>query len=584
MQLPPTSSMPSDTPRGGSNLNLMLLIGGGVVALILIAVGAMVLFGSFNQRPNTIPQILAGDTQMYAAITPNLSDLPNIDRLRKAFPELMDYQNDADFNEQLKEELGVTFNEDITPWLGTEMAFTISGIPYEEVFNQETLQSGSPPDIEDDIKVLLVLSARDVKAAQAFLDKQRTYREGQGDQFTSSTTEKVTIYTQEGEDIDPLSAFALVGDKVIFANDASLISAIVTRDPNGKDTLAANAQFQQVFAALPADRIGFIFVNGQPLGQALLANSDQFVADMSDAAAEQLLDQLDSLKAFQGVGFSISVLADGVAFDALSVFDRAGLSQATADQIKEAGDPVSPERVANVSGDALLALSFRLPTTFGEQIQTAIENDPMTAEQVVMMEEQLNISLQDDLLSWLQGEGTFVLLPGETIAGMPMPISGYFAFKSNDPAAAEAGMTKIIAAIDEMSGGELGLHDEDIGGVTWQAVGVGGETAGGYTFNNDELIIGIGVKTLEAAVDPATTIAENTAYQTGVKVIPNPNGGFIFVNLPAALSTAEEQMLISDEETMQRLEPFKAIVAGGAPGMSDKGVSYGRLFFVISAE
>ncbi|WP_129629602.1 DUF3352 domain-containing protein [Candidatus Oscillochloris fontis] len=580
MDLPPVSPLPSDTPKPK---NMLFLIGGGLLALLLIAVGATALVLQLTgNRSNSIPQLVAGDTQVYAAITPNLNDLPNIDRLRQAFPELMDYQNEAAFNENMKEEWGVTFKDDIAPWIGTEVGIAISGIPIDQILNFEALSMGETPDVQQDIKAVILIAARDEKAAQAFLDKLRQFREGKGEQFTSTEVGGITIYTQASDDT-PGAAFALVRGHVIFASNTDLISAVISRDPSGKETLAANPRFQQVLAALSPDRIGFIFVNGQPIADGIMANSEQLVADMPEASANQLLDQLESMKALQGVGFSISVLADGVAFDALSVFDPNGLSQATRDQLKDATTPVSADRVANVSGDALVAISFRIPPTYAEQIRQAIEGDPDIADQVAMYEEELGLDLNRDLLDWFQGEGSIVLLPGEDLMGMPSPVTGYFAIKPSDRAAAEEGMNRIIEAVDTMSGGELGLTDAEIGGVSWSAFSPQGETIGGYGFVGDDLVIAFGERALESAAAPTSTLSSNTAYQTSAKALPNPHGGMIFVNLPEVIAVAEEFGGISDPETTDRLAPFKAITAGGVPGMNDKGVAFGRLFLAISA-
>ncbi len=582
MDLPPVSPLPSDTPKPK---NMMLLIGGGVVALLLIAVGAAALILQLtSNRSNTIPQLVAGDTQVYAAITPNLNDLPNIDRLRQAFPELMDYQQSETFNAEMKEEWGVTFQEDIAPWIGAEVGIAVSGMPIDEFFDVEALSMGDTPDVdEEDVKAVILLATRDEKAAQAFLDKQRQYRESKGEQFTSTETGGITIYTQEGDDT-PGAAFALVRGHVVFASSADLISAIITRDPSGNETLAANPRFQRVLAALSPDRIGFIFVNGQPIADGIMANSEQMVADLPEATANDLLDQLESVKALQGIGFSFSVLADGVAFDALAAFDPNGLSQATRDQLKDASTPVSGDRVANVSGDALMAISFRIPPSVADQIRDTIESDPEIADQVAAFEQQMDIDLNRDLLDWFQGEASIVLLPGEDMMGSPMPVTGYFAIKPNDRGAAEDGMNRLIAGLEMMSGGELGLTDEEVGGVTWSAFSPEGQALGGYGFVGDDLVIAFGNRAMESAAAPASALSSNAAYQASTKVLPNPNGGVVFVNLVEVMALAEEFGGIDDPEVMDRLEPFKAITAGGMPGMNDKGVSFGRLFLVISAQ
>ncbi|NNJ12312.1 DUF3352 domain-containing protein [Chloroflexales bacterium ZM16-3] len=585
MQLPPSDTIPSATAPEGGNRRILLLIGGGVAALLVIAIGVGILaWQLLGRRPNSIPQLLAGDTQIYAAITPNLSDLPNIDRLRKAFPEAMDYQNNATTNDQMKELMGVTFNDDIAPWIGTEMAAAASGLPFDQMFDPGGAGSLDSAEITDQAQVILVLTSRDEKAAQAFLDKQRLYREGQGQQFTSSEAQGATIYAQQGGDPSPIAAFGIVRGNVIFATGPDLIAGIAARDPNGKDTLAASAHFQQVLAALSPDRLGFVFIDGAPIARSLQANSDQVIGQLQGDAASQLRDQLKSVDALQGVGFSLSVLADGVAFDALASFDRAGLAQATLDQLSEASAPVSAERIGRISTDTLAAFSFRLPSTFGKQFRDGIDSVPGVDEQIAGFEQQTGLDLDRDLLSWLQGEATIVLLPGEEIMGSATPVSGYFALKPNDRGAAEDGMSRIVKAFDELSGGQLGLHEEELGGVTWQMVGPDQQAVGGYGFVGDDLVIGVGPITLAAAASPATPLSGDQAYQSGLKALPSPNGGLMFINLPTVVSLAQDLGGMSDPTVEDRIKPFKAITAAGAPGMDEKGVSRGRLYLVISGE
>ncbi len=585
MQLPPTSQFPSDTPVQGGGRRTMLLIGGGAAALVVIAVGVAILAWTLlGSRPNSIPQLLAGDTQIYAAITPNLSDLPNIDRLRKAFPETIDYQNNITTTTQLTDLLGVDFKADIAPWIGTEMAVAVGGLPFNTLFDLSSASvSGDTTQVEKAL-VTLVITSRDEKAAQAFLDKQRTHREGKGQKFTSSQAQGTTIYAQQGGDPSPIVAFGIVRGSVMFATSADLIAAAAARDPNGKETLAANTRFQQVLAALPAGHLGFIFIDGAPLASAVSANSDKIVGQIKGATADRLREQLTSAAALQGIGLSISVLADGVAFDALAQVDRTKLSQASLDQIKELSDPVSAERVSRIGSNALTALSFRLPASLGTQIREAIDSTPDAKTQVAAMEQEFGIDLNRDLLNWLQGEATIVLTPGEEILGSASPVTGYFALKPNDKAAAQEGMKRIAAAIDKAGGGMFALREEQIGGVAWQVFGPMQQVAVGYAFVGDDLVIGVGPKTLAAIPSPKSPLSGSTVYQAGLKAVPAPNGGLMYVNLPDILTLAHAQGALSDPTVADRLKPFKAITAAGTPGIDDKGVAHGRLYVVISGE
>jgi hypothetical protein len=145
-------------------------------------------------------------------------------------------------------------------------------------------------------------------------------------------------------------------------------------------------------------------------------------------------------------------------------------------------------------------------------------------------------------------------------------------------------MKRIMAAIDKASGGQIGLREEQLGGVSWQVVGPQQQTAGGYAFVGDDLVIGVGKGVLSVVASPKAPLSGSPVYQTGLKAVPAPNGGLIFVNLPAVVSLSQSQGGISDPTMAERLKPFKAITAAGAPGIDEKGVARGRLYLVIAGQ
>ncbi len=568
--LPPSEPV---SPAAPSRRPLLLIIIGALTGLILIGAGGVALaFNLLNQRPNGIPQMLAADTQVYAAITPNLTDLPNIERLRRAFPEAVDYQSDAATADSLREQLGVSVAEDISPWLGAEVALAVSGLPLDEM----PAIGADPAELTElpEAQVAIILASRDGERAQAFLDKQRAHREGQGAQFVSSNAGDVTIYAEQGGERSPIAAFARVRDFVVFASDAALIAGMVERDRDGADTLQASPHFQAVLAGLPADRIGFMYVAGAPIAELLRAGREQ--AEQASAASVAQLDQaIEVTGAMHGIGLSVAVVEAGVRFDATTVFDRAALSAETMAAISASAQPVAAERAGRVSDTALGTLSFRIPTTLGESVGQAIRSLPDGAAQLEQYQEALGLDLQEDLFAWFHGEAVLALFPGAADA----PVSGYFALTPADSGAAERGMQKIIDAASQALGGDLGLAATEIGGASFQAVETPQGTAG-YGFVGDDLVIGFGENAMAAAAGEGGDLADQPAYQAGLAALPTPNTGTLFLDVRAMVEMGREMGGI-DAESAERLAPFRAVVAAGAPGIDDKGVSRVSALVVI---
>lgn len=572
------TTLPASEPAR-NNRPLLLIIIGALVGVILIGTGGAALaFNLLNQRPNSIPQLLAADTQVYAAFTPNMSDLPNIERLRRAFPEAFDYERDADTNDGLRELLGVDMAEDVAPWLGAEVAMAVSQVPMDQL----PALGADPSELSElpSGQIAFILASRDNQRAAAFLDKQRAHRESQGAQFTSSKAGDVTIYAQNGGERSPIAAFALVGDHVVFASDADLIAGMVERAGSPDGSLQASPHFQAVLAALPADRLGFMYVAGAPVAE-LLRNSEAQASRTLPAdcpCLRQFEQAIEVAEALHGVGFSMAVIESGLRFDATTVVDKAAISSETLAAVSAQAVPVAAERAGQVSDATIGAMSFRIPETLGENIIQTITSMPDGEELLTQYEEALGLDLQADLFDWFHGEAVLAFFPGEADA----PVSGYFALAPSDRAAAEAGMEKIISSLEQMFGGDLGLASTEVGGASFQVLETPDGMAG-YGFVGNDLVIGFGETALAASGGAGSALADNPAYKTAVAALPAPNTGTFFVDLGAIVKLGRETDNL-DAEVAERLAPFKALAAAANPSIDDKGIARFSLMVLIGEE
>lgn len=575
--LPPVSST---EPR---RRPLFLIIGGLVIGglLIIVGVGALV-WSMINQRGSAIPELLPAETQIYAAITPNLSDLPNIDRLRRAFPETFDYQNTDQTSDFLQERFGVTFADDIAPWIGAEVAIAVYGLPIERLSTVvgESSNPFDPPatlnPLEDvdlrNTNVLLIVAVRDQRAAQAFLDKQRTFREAQGERFTNSTTNGVTIYESESDET-AFAAFALARNMVVFANNATSISTLI--EQRSETALARNAQFQAVSQRLPTDRIGTIYLAGDGLARFI---DSLFASGSLDESVPTLADMRSAAQAMQGVGFTMAVIESGLRFDAVTVFDRNRLSNALREQLGSLRPTVSPERAGDVSSTAIGVFSFGIPADWGQRFRDQVEAEPETANALRDLEDSLNISLDRDLFSWFHGEGVIALLP---IDSVELPVGGYFALRVADRSAAERGMQRLMELAEDLTGIRTGTTS--LGRTQVQAFEEG-DFFLGYGFNGNDLVIAVGRPAMEAAFGAEQKLSSVATYANALKAMPSPNGGVLYINLTAARRWFNQMNDPIDPELEQRLAPFTAITSSGTVGIDDRGVMRGTLLLSIEPE
>jgi len=559
-----------------------LIIGGLAVGLLLILVGAGALaFNLLTQRASAIPELLPADTQIYAAITPNLSDLPNIDRLRRAFPETFDYQNTDTTTDFLQERFGVTFAEDIAPWIGPEAAFAVHGAPIErfgEIANGGAINPvfpasplDPPPAVDQfDGNVLLIVAARDQQAAQAFLDKQRAFREQQGERFTSNTVNNVTIYASESDET-PFAAFALARDMVVFANNAASIQALI--EQRSETALARSPQYQAVTQSLPGDRIGTIYLAGDTIARLINTLIEQNNLDDGNTAAA---DALAASQALQGVGLTMAVIESGLRFDAVTVFDQNRLSSSLRERLSSFRPVVSADRAGDVSSAAIGVFSFAIPADWGTQLRTQLEANPDTSNTLRNLEDSLNLDLEQDLFRWFHGEGVIVVLPGSSA---DLQATGYFALRIADQDAARQGMRRLSELVEDLVG--IRFSETSLGRTQVQAFEEG-DLFVGYGFNGNDLVIAVGRSAMEAAFGAEQKLSNFSIYTDALRAMPTPNSGILYVNLTAVreLNNRLSDQPI-DRDLERRLEPFRAITSGGTAGIDNRGAARGTLLLSI---
>lgn len=584
----PYQSVPPPEPKK-SRTWLWVLLGGGLLGLLLIGLGGVLLATNLLGRQSAIPQLVGADTQFYATIQPSLSDLPNVQKLQEAYPELFVDKDPSSADKQLEETLGVKFKEDVQPWIGREMAIAVSGLK-DFTLEGGSLSGDAANELARQAKVTIILASRDDSKAQEFLDKQRAARSDKGQSFDESEHGGIKIFQQRDGDSSPIAAFALVRSNVVFATSKDVIEAMIDRDGDGEDTLQKNPRYAALRGQLPETAVGHVFVDGNILSTMSTSVLEQSLDSLPPEQSSQLEEQLATVRALQGLGLSISIAAEGVQFDTAMTFDLNKLSGKAKEQIEATREPVDGERLKAISRDAIGLLTFKIPSTFKEQVLSAIRAQENGEETLQQFEEQVGFNLETDLLDWFQGDASLVILPGDKIGDVTLPATGYFAIKPKDRGAAEAGMEKIAAAIEKLAGGEsFSFQEEEVGGATWQVVKdpSSDTSVAGYGFVKDDLVIGFGMSALGSAGSGGTSpITDNDDFKTIQGKLATTNGGILFVHVGNALRAAEDAGVnldeLNDGQTAKSLRPIKAIGAAGEPGINADGVAKSRLFVVIS--
>lgn len=570
-------------PQRRAGRYALAAIGGGVLlALLLVAALALSARGwkLVPWQQHTSADLLPSDTLVYGTLTVLPANLPAVQELAPFFPNLLGTASSAVPTPSLAE-LGVTFEQDIQPWLGAEVAFAISGIP--DLAALRTLLT-DPADAETlrHAEVGLLLASRDDAQAQAFLTKQHSYRMNRaGQQFASTVYKSITIYEQQAATPhSPLAAFALLPGHVVFASTAARISAIIDQSTAQDDTLASSIRFKHIQSNLPTTALGFIYLDGWLITAPANQAAERGGRDLPPETARQIDSQLKNVQALDAIGLAVTPGAEGLHLDAIATLNLPALNEAGQRLLAAAQEPVDIRTLDHISQDALALATFKLSPAFHEQLLAGFNSQPGGTERIATLESAYGINLERDVFSWLVGDAALVVLPGERLGTWTFPVTAYLAIRPQDRNAAATGMQRIGTALTPLVGG---LQPVTLETTSWQVIQepFSGRLVAGYSLADEEVVVAFGSTALVAASTGSTApITASPVFQTVSSNLPSPNGGIVYVGFPRLLETVDR---LTENSTASwpwrtQLAAVQAIGLAGEPGVSANGIARARLF------
>lgn len=156
----------------------------------------------------------------------------------------------------------ITYEADVEPWLGDNLAMYVSG-DLSSGYSIDSDSSGGPAisgiseDSEQDVG--LVAETTDVDAAQTFIDKAATSETESGGEAAGGEYEgyEYRISTDDG------SALGIVDDNVVFATDEKVFKSMV--DASKGDNLEGTKAFSDVIGKADDDSLVDMYVANEPI-------------------------------------------------------------------------------------------------------------------------------------------------------------------------------------------------------------------------------------------------------------------------------------------------------------------------------
>lgn len=241
---------------GGAAITLVsVLIGGALFTWLLLAASGP-----------SAPELLPADTQLYAALAPNVGGVVEVEQLRQALREGFGVAEPAALLGPIERLLGVPLEGNVGTWLGSEIAVAVRGFDPAGVAGGDAAAA-----LLRDSEVLFLFGSKNDPQAAGFLEQLRAAREAAGAQVITVERGEVTLYAVQGGPPSPVAAFALIDHYLVFSNSLAALEAMAAAGDAEAATLSSAAGFAQFQATLTPRRPSAVFTDGTPAAESARA-------------------------------------------------------------------------------------------------------------------------------------------------------------------------------------------------------------------------------------------------------------------------------------------------------------------------
>ena len=518
-----------------------ILLWGGLAILVVAAVAAAATF-LFLRTLSHPDEATARFVPSSAAAYVSINLRPGISQLRTArnvmdrllTDDLLDRRDEL--LDDLEDETGIHFLDDVTPWLGTDLSLI--------------LLSFGP----DRPEWVILAQVRDRSAAEDFIDDLVDYFEEEFyTEFDSGGRRDVDLWVADDEDL----ALGLTDDYLLIGDSEDTIEDMVDNlESPPSRSLLENPAFTEARDSLPPDRFIFLYVQAE---EALDLLEDEI--DPYGDEAEAFRQARRNIPEY--VAASVSFIGDGIRFDLVGETPSRAFDFDSDNRLRSPGA---------LPADTLALLSMVGVDRAWEEARDSLENlDPYAREELEEFlddfEDETGVDLERDVIDELSGEVALALLPSDL---------EFLADDFNEFGVVEA---LLLVGVED-SAGILDALDAFADLLEDEGIDIDRDSLGGYelvTMRPDEYefeayepgyivteewaVAGSNIDGLEAFHDAASgtveTLDSNPAFERIIGLAPVPLHFLIYADIEGVLEMVEEALDDEMRSDYRRdVEPF----------------------------
>jgi hypothetical protein len=563
----PEKASPAPSTRRGHHLLAVVI----ATMLVVGGSGAATAFLMFRGASEELLQLVpaSSDVVVTAYLDPSAGQKTNLMTLAHRFPALRDDrllgQEVDDALDEALGDSGLTY-QDVLPWLGSQAAVVVD----------------LGPNGDDPTTSVLIASSDDDAAATAV-------EEGLRSSLGNEATREHGGVTMHVFGTDPSStSYAIVGGVVVLSDHEAGLTGVIDASNGTTPAIADDPAFLNTIASLPQARLGLAYVNAaEVIDQAMSVSGLYFATEAAPG--------LDTMRAIEGIGMSLSAEPDGLALDVAVRLDPSKLDPTTRGQLELPAHE-------NAMLQFVPADSFVVATQEGADVSLKqLVDQALSTPGGERIRQRLEV---DAALAALTGDVAFEVGPGSGA----MPVGGAILIGVSDTSAAQRtldALADLVLAAQRRSESfalsesglskrelrELGVF-ESAPKAAWRTSTYADTTiryldapsisSGGflpaYAVVDGVAIIGTSPAAIRKVIDvmngTESSITTSSTYAQALSRVPT-GGSTLYVDAAALISMLAPMM---PPDVAPNLEPLKTVVQGTSN--SSSLISY-RLFVEI---
>ena len=456
---------------------------------------------------------------------------------------------------------GLDYQTQIQPWLGEEITLAVTSLDYDHNPN-----NGVKPGY------LLAVSTKDQQLAKEFLQASYSTEAISGtSDLIFESYKGVNLISQKNPNLTkntPLSATAIVGNMVLFANDSLVLKESINNVQVPDLNLKNAAGYQKALETIVAPRIGVVYTNFPALS-AWLANLP--------------IPELPEITQTLTIAFSIK--SEGLVAETALI----GVS-GESDRSPVLSEPV--QAFSYLPASTILTATGTNLNQLWQQIETGLDQDSPLQQLLNLslsyLQEPLGLNLSKDVFPWVQGEFSLGLVPNSE-GGEPDWI--FVAQKSADVA-----MNEVLENFDQLAEdggytvGKLPLLNTNV--TVWTKLkaafknnqnSLEAEVSGVHGNIGDYVIFSTSVEAISQALDSNyTKLVETEEFQHVIEGLSPENDGYLYLNWQKSEPILTQKLPIARvvefgvKPLLRNLRSFTLSSQG-----SDHGIRRATIFFNV---